>query len=230
MTGGLLLNSPLTHGVRVRNMTKSLKEQNRWQIWLIVSANALLLFAVVQSKTVEISGLSAILKDTSNLLPVGLALIVTTILNGLLSADTKARLVFLRWHNALPGHRAFSQYARFDPRIDFARLTKIHGSALPIDPPEQNRVWYRLYKAVENNPAVLQVHRDFLLMRDYTGLSVLFIIFFGAAAFYAFPSLKTASTYLLLLTTQYVVVRQAAANYGIRMVTTVLAQRAAKTK
>ncbi|MGD0971231.1 MAG: hypothetical protein ABSA04_07515 [Desulfobaccales bacterium] len=211
-------------------MAKSLKEQNRWQIWLIVVANSLFLYAVIQANAIEATGLRAMFKDTSNLLPVGLALIISTVLNGLLSADTKARLVFLRWHNALPGHRAFTQYAKADPRIDLAKLTKLYSSALPTDPIEQNRAWYRLYKAVENNPAVLQVHRDFLLMRDYTGLAVLFIVFYGATGFYAIPSLRISMFYILLLIIQYVIVRRAAANYGIRMVTTVLAHKAAETK
>jgi len=157
-------------------MAKSLKEQNRWQIWLIVAANALFLYGVVQANAIKLSDLGNIFKDTANLLPVGIAVVVATVLNGLLSADNKARLVFLRWHCALPGHRAFSRYAKSDPRIDLAALEKLHGSPLPNVPVEENRAWFRMYKTVENAPAVLQVHRDFLLLRDYTGLAALFLI------------------------------------------------------
>jgi hypothetical protein len=159
---------------------------------------------------------------------VGFALVIATVLNGLVSADTKARLVFLRWHHALPGHRAFTRYAVRDPRIDLSALEARHGGALPTDPVEQNRAWYRIYKAAENDHAVRQVHRDFLLLRDYTGLSAVFIVFFGAAGLYAIPSTKVGLTYLLALVLQYAVVRQAGSNYGIRMVTTVLARRVAK--
>ena len=208
-------------------MVKSLKEQNRWQLWLIVAANSLFLYGVVQANAIEVEGLRAMFKDASNLLPVGLAIIVSTVLNGLLSADTKARLVFLRWHNALPGHRAFTQYAKSDSRIDLAKVTKLHGSALPTDPSEQNKVWYQFYKTVDNNTAVLQVHRDFLLMRDYTGLAALFIFVYGAVGLYGIPSLKISIFYILLLIIQYAIVRRAAATYCVRMVTTVLAQKAA---
>jgi hypothetical protein len=211
-------------------VAKSLKEQNRWQIWLIVAVNSLFLYAVIQKNAIEATGLQALFKDTGNLLPVGLALVVSTVLNGLFSADTKARLVFLRWQNALPGHRAFTQYGKTDPRIDLAKLTKLHGSALPTNPSEQNKVWYQFYKTVDNNSAVSQVHRDFLLMRDYTGLAALFIVFYGAAGFYAIPSLKVSIIYILLLIIQYAIVRRAADTYGVRMVTTVLAQKAAQTK
>ena len=76
--------------------------------------------------------------------------------------------------------------------------------------------------------AVRQVHRDFLLLRDYTGLCAVFIVFYGAAGLFAIPSVKVGLIYLLVLCAQFVLVRQAAANYGIRMVTTVLARRAAK--
>lgn len=208
-------------------MAKSLKEQNRWQIWLIVAANSLFLYGVVQANAIEVLGLSAIFKNVGNLLPVGIALIAATVLNGLLSANTKATLVFLRWQNALPGHRAFSQYAKSDPRIDLDALGQLHGSPLPNDPVEQNRVWFRMYKTVENTPAVLQVHRDFLLLRDYTGLAVLFVVFFGAVGVYAIETSKTAGLYLVLLVIQYLFVRQAASNYGIRMVTTVLSEKVA---
>jgi hypothetical protein len=205
---------------------KSLKEQNRWQLWIIVAANSLFLYGVVQANTIKADGLRSAFTNAQNLVPVGLALVIATVLNGLVSAETKARLVFLRWRHALPGHRAFSKYAVRDPRIDLSALEKLHRSPLPVDPVEQNRAWYRIYKTVENDQAVRQVHRDFLLLRDYTGLCAVFIAFYGAAGLYAIPSIKISLIYLLVLLVQYAVVRQAASNYGIRLVTTVLARQA----
>jgi hypothetical protein len=205
---------------------KSLKEQNRWQLWLIVAVNSLFLYGVVQANAIRVDGLRAVFSDAGNLLPIGFALVISTVLNGVLSAENKARMVFLRWRNALPGHRAFSEYVTSDPRIDLEALTKVHGSPFPADPVDQNRAWYRIYKSVEKEPSVNQVHRDFLLLRDYTGLSALFIVFFGAAGLYAIPSTKIGLLYMVFLVLQYVVVRQAASNYGIRFVTTVLAQKA----
>jgi hypothetical protein len=207
---------------------KSLKEQNRWQIWIIVAANSLFLYGVVKANAIKADGLRAAFTDVRNLVPVSFALVIATVLNGLLSADMKARLVFLRWHHALPGHYAFSKYAARDARVDLAALEKLHAGLLPVDPVEENRAWYRIYKTVENDQAVRQVHRDFLLLRDYAGLSAVFIAFYGAAGLYAIPSAKVGLVYLLALVAQYVVVGHAASNYGIRMVTTVLARRAAK--
>jgi hypothetical protein len=209
-------------------LRKSLKEQTRSLLWIIIAVNALFFYGVVHENTVELDGLRSILSNPEGLVPVGVAILVSTVLNGVLSAETKARLVFLRWRNALPGHRAFSEHAQSDPRIDLDALRGFLAPAFPIDPADQNRAWYRLYKTVEKEPAVDQVHRDFLLLRDYTGLSVLFIIFNGLVGLYAVSSLKVLGIYFLILVAQYAVVRQAASHYGVRLVTTVLAQTAAK--
>jgi hypothetical protein len=205
-------------------MIKSLKEQNRWQIWLIIAINTLFLYGVVEANAIEIDGIGSIFTDASKLVPFGVAVVVATVLNGLLTAEIKARLVFLRWRNALPGHRAFTRYMNTDPRIDPAAVARAVGGPLPVDPTEQNRVWYRLYKTVENDPAVSQVHRDFLLTRDYAGLALLFLLFYGGAGYYSIPSAKIATIYVVLLAVQLVVVRQAAVHYGVRFVTSVLAR------
>jgi hypothetical protein len=205
-------------------MAKSLKEQNRWQIWLITGINTLFLYGVVEANAIELDGIRSIFTDASKLVPFGIAVVVATVLNGLLSAETKARLVFLRWRHALPGHRASTRYLNSDPRIDPAALAKVVGGGLPTDPVEQNRVWYRLYKTVEDNPAVSQVHRDFLLTRDYTGLAFLFLLIYGGVGYYSIPSLKIATIYAGILVIQLVVVQQAALHYGARFVTNVLAR------
>jgi hypothetical protein len=207
---------------------KSLKDQYRWQLWVIVAVNTLFLYGVVQANAIKVAGLRAIFTDAQNLLPVGVALIVATVLTGLLTSEAKARLVFLRWQHALPGHRAFSEHAVKDPRIDIAALEKVHGAAFPVEPVEQNRAWYRIYKTMENDSAVRQVHRDFLLLRDYTGLCAVFLVLYGAAGLFSIPSTKVALIYLLVLALQFILVRLAASNYGTRMVTTVLARRAGK--
>ena len=205
-------------------MSKSLKERNRWQIWLIVAVNSFFLYGVIEANAIEIDGIRSIFTDASKLVPFGLAVVVATVLDGLLSADAKARLVFLRWRNTLPGHRAFTRYITVDPRIDPAAVQRAIGGPLPVDPVEQNRIWYHLYKTVEHDPAIAQVHRDFLLTRDYTALTSLFLVFYGGAGYYSIASTKIATLYALLLMIQYVVVRQAAFHYGIRFITSVLAR------
>lgn len=208
---------------------KSLKDQIRWQLWLTIAANFAVFYVVVQSDALAVSGISGLLTGAANLLPVGLALIVTTIANGLLNASMKARLVFLRWHFALPGHRAFSVHAAADPRVDVARLHELIGEP-PQTPVDENIVWYRLYKKIETDPAVTQIHREFLFTRDYAAFSFLFLLGFGVAALFLIGEWKVAFIYLFVLVAQFLVVRHAAANYGKRLVTTVLAQSAARPR
>jgi len=206
---------------------KSLKEQNRWLLWVILAANSVFLYGVVQANAIRFGGLHALLTDSGSLLPVGLALVVSTVLSGALSNDNKDRLVFLRWRYALPGHRAFSMHAHADPRIDVEALKRAHASEFPIELADQNRLWYKMYLTVQDRPAVYQVHRSFLLLRDYTGMSALFLLFYGSAGFYTIPSEKVAYLYFVVLALQFLIVRHSASNYGVSFVKTVLAQKSA---
>jgi hypothetical protein len=95
------------------------------------------------------------------LLPVGLAAVVTTIANGLLSADIKARLVFLRWHHALPGNRAFSKYAQQDPRIDQVKLAQLVDMKSMSTPEVENAAWYRLYDDHESLRLFVERFKDY---------------------------------------------------------------------
>lgn len=207
---------------------KSLKDQARWQLWLTIAANFAAFYAVAQSGAIAVEGFAGLINGAANLLPVGVALVVTSIANGLLNAAMKARLVFFRWKDALPGHRAFSYHAKSDPRIDMGRLMKVLGGTLPEQPEQQNHVWYRLYKKIEHDPAILQIHREFLFTRDYTAFAFLFLIGFGTASLFVVHAWQVAAIYLGCLAVQFVVVRQAAANYGVRFVTTVLALTSVK--
>lgn len=206
---------------------RSLKDQNRWQLWLTIAANFALFYVVAQTDAIAVDGYKGLLAGAANLLPVGLALVVTSIANGLLNAAAKARLVFLRWHHALPGHRAFSKYGPLDPRIDMARLRKSLGDNFPNTPGDENRVWYRLYKNIEKDQAVVHSHREFLFTRDYAAFSLLFLFGFGTASMFLVP-LKVSLIYCGLLVAQFLIARHAAATYGVRFVTTVLARTVEK--
>lgn len=81
-----------------------------------------------------------------------------------------------------------------------------------------------LFKKVENEPPILSVHRDFLLLRDYAALTALFMPVFGAVGGFAVRSQSVLAAYLGLLLLQFLVVRAAAANCGKRFVATVLAE------
>jgi len=203
--------------------SRSLKDQNRWQLWLTIALNAVVFYAVTQTQGIADFGWKALIPAAANLLPAGFAFIVTSIANGLLSASWKARLVFLRWRHALPGHRAFSKYALADPRIDVDRLKQLLGSVGPNGADAENKAWYKIFKEVEAAPEVQHIHREFLLMRDYAGFSALFLIGLGIAAIVLVQSWRVSLTYCAVLALQFLIVRHVAATYGERFVCTVLA-------
>jgi hypothetical protein len=204
-----------------------LKDVNRMQLWLIIAANVVIFFAAQHEQTILALDLKGLLASAANFAPVSIAVVITTLLNGLISADMKARLVFLRWTYALPGHRAFSKYALRDPRISVDNLTQAISGKVPNDPSEQNALWYSFYKSYKNEPSVIHVHREFLLIRDYTALALLFLIVFGTSSWLFFPTSQGALFYSICLVAQLLLARQAAATYGVLFVTTVLAEKAA---
>lgn len=58
--------------------------------------------------------------------------ILIVVLTGFISPENKARLVFWKYNNALPGHRAFSKLAPNDPRIDMQALMKKMGDPISV--------------------------------------------------------------------------------------------------
>jgi len=209
---------------------KSLKEEYRWQLRLILAANALLFYLVAKENAIRFDGVRAAFTNLDSLLPVGLTAIAATVVNGLLSERTKDRLVFWRWRFPLPGHRAFSKHAPSDPRVDLAALRQLCGGDWPEGPENQNTAWYAMYKSIEDDPAIRQVQRDYLLTRDYAGMSVLFLVFFGAVGLFTIQSVEVWFCYFALLLIQYLVVRHSAANYAVNFVTAVLARKAATAR
>ena len=207
-----------------RNRSTPLKDRNRIPLIGVMGLNFVVLFAAMKTGNLMALGIDNV-KQWHDFLPAGVGVIIAGVVNGLLSANSKARLVFWRWSNPLPGSFAFSRYAQQDPRIDPAALGKITDS-WPSDPTEQNRLWYRLYKSVENEPAVTDAHRHFLLTRDYTAIAFLLLMTAGPLGFYFIASMMPAIAYVGLLMLQYLLARQAASNYGVRFVTSVLALKA----
>lgn len=148
--------------------------------------------------------------------------IFSIILIGIFSADFKARLVYLRWNYALPGHRAFSHLAQSDPRIDISELEHKLGN-LPINPKKQNSIWYKLLKKQEHITSVKDSHKVFLLTRDLTAISFIFSLV-GTLAF-MFQNQATGKIigYLVFMLLHYILISISARHYGNRFVCNVLA-------
>ncbi|OSJ14404.1 hypothetical protein BST63_16800 [Bradyrhizobium canariense] len=206
---------------------KSLKDQNTASLVTILIVNIALFAAALKTDQLVAADYQEMLKHWQALIPASLGAILISVVNGLLDTPTKARLVFWRWHDPLPGSRAFSQYVELDPRIDVAALKSKCGP-FPTRPAEQNALWYKLYKSVETDPRVLHVHRLFLLTRDYAGISFMLLVVFGTIGVFTMQTYRTELFYVAALLAQFLASAVAARNYGIRFVNSVLALKAAE--
>ncbi|HXS07711.1 MAG TPA: hypothetical protein VN723_13050 [Rhizomicrobium sp.] len=149
--------------------------------------------------------------------------VLCIVLTELIGPETKAKLVYWRWKHALPGCQAFTKYGPSDPRVDMAKVRRRLGNKLPTDPDDQNRKWYALYKTVRNELGVSDAHKAYLLLRDYTFLAWLFLLFCPAVALKQGASQETIPYYAAALLLQVALVSRSAAVSGRRLVTTVLA-------
>ncbi len=204
---------------------KSLTDQNTSSLITILIGNIAIFAVALKTDQLLAADYQEMLKHWQALIPAGLGAVLVGVVNGLLDIQTKARLVFWRWHDPLPGSRAFSKYVHLDPRIDVAALKSKVGP-FPAKPSEQNALWYKLYKSVENDQRVLHVHRLFLLTRDYAGIAFMLLIVFGGIGVFAMQSYKTEYLYAGALLLQFLASAVAARNYGERFVNTVLALKA----
>ena len=157
----------------------------------------------------------------------GLFLLVF-VLDGILPASVKDTIVFWKTSNPLPGTRAFSELMEKDARIDVSVLRSRYGE-LPREPRDQNILWYRIYKALEDRPSVLNTHHDFLLARDLTILSAIFAALLPAPFLFVSGNVSLYGGYFLALATQYLILRIVGVVNGERFVTTVLAEESARS-
>ncbi len=148
--------------------------------------------------------------------------ILTLVLSGFFSATTKARFVYWRYKNPMPGSRAFTVHMIADHRIDPKSLKEKYGS-LPTNPEDQNRLWYKIYRQVESDIRIQDSHRDWLFARDLTAYSVIFLIIFSAFTILSDSNWKIKLIYLSIIIIQYISISISARNYGQRFVCNVLA-------
>jgi hypothetical protein len=216
------------HELKVPQKTaRSLKRQNRRLLAGILLGNLAAFLGVVQGKDL-LTGLRAVPTEVvRDLLPAGVALLVVGVLNSQLSPMAKARIVFMKWHNPLPGARAFSLYAKRDDRIDVAALIHRFGP-LPSIPKEENSLWYKLYRSVENEVQVRESHQQFLIWRDGATIVLLLSAVLVPAAIVLTRQITGAVGLLALFGLQFGLMVQAARVNAERLVSNVLALKSAE--
>ena len=205
----------------------SIKSRYTGRLKAFVALIALSVFVVFSGNDVlrdALAGQWTCLIDLKHLLSLGLP-VATLILDGIVTSEFKAVLIYRKWRNPLPGHEAFTLHGREDCRVDMDALEAEHGP-LPTDPSAQNQLWYKLSKATADRASVDEAHYAWLFTRDLTNLSfALLIVTLGLASMFQVSGWE----WIVLVGAQgllYVVLSQVAANKGIRFVTTVLAEAA----
>lgn len=146
--------------------------------------------------------------------------LIALITHLILTPSAKDRMVFPFHRNPLPGTRAFTKLALSDNRIDVSRLRLKYGS-LPQEPGHQNRLWLQVYENWKSSSEVSYSHRNWLLFRDLTGMSVVLTVLLSGASI-AITSVFDALPYVIVLIAEYFVLSQIARNVGNRFVVNVL--------
>jgi hypothetical protein len=213
-------------GDSIKTTQLYLKGKNIWWIRLFIGLNIAVFLSIATKQQLTTDLINHFWQRFSakdGLLALCFPL-VTLVLNGVLGDLGKARLVFWRWSNPLPGCRAFSDIMITDPRINAARL-RIILNHIPSEPKEQNATWYRLYKAHANKQSVTEAHRAYLLTRDMAALAAVFVVSFSLGMLIVGPvGWKLGAIYAGALLIQYVLVATSARNYGNRFVANVLTE------
>jgi hypothetical protein len=198
---------------------------NSAYLWSFIAANLAIFLTLVLNRQFTGSSVEHLWEGITkkNGIIAAIIPILAIFLSGALSDIGKARLVFWRWHNPLPGCRAFTELVRTDPRIDLPALMRKHGD-FPQDPKAQNAFWYRLYRGHKTTRMVWESQKIYLLTSDLTTISAAFAILFSVGAAVASTGWKISLTYTVALAIQYVVAASAARNYGNRFVLNVLSE------
>ncbi|RAQ10237.1 hypothetical protein DPR02_15520 [Burkholderia cepacia] len=201
----------------MKNRSPVLKAANMKWLVSLAAFDAAVVLLFVAPGLIDASTLAIFRAGSTTALPV-----LVLLLTGLLSHEAKARLVYWRFTNPLPGSQAFTKHAPADARIDMKALAKNVG-AFPTDPGEQNAKWYKLYRQVGDDPAVSEAHKLYLMYRDMAAMSLLLIPLVPAALWYAGAPLGSRWLAGALFAAQYVVCAIGARHSGARFVCNVLA-------
>ena len=203
-------------------IAKSHKEQNAIPLTFLAFLYGLSCFIVVEGgiDTVKEQGLDHRYIFGGLVLPIAGSL-VSIFLVGQINPIGKARLIFWRWNNPLPGGEAFSKWGRIDPRVDETQVCLKHGP-LPIGRAEQNHLWYRMYRTVAEETSVADANRHYLLCRDATVVSFILGFICSAIVIVASGCLILKPVYVLSCVVVFVMANWAARLGGYRLVIQVL--------
>lgn len=202
-----------------------LKGKNAVQLCIFVGANLAVFFALFVSNDFSATAVDQFWHRVTakDGLLAAIMPILAIVLSGVFSDTWKARLVFWRWRDPLPGCRVFSELLAADYRIDKTSLAEKLGE-YPQEADKQNALWFSLYKKHGDVDKVLESHKIYLLTRDMASISSLFVILFPLGVFAENFKWEVAAIYAAALFLQYVLIATSAHSYGNRFVLNVLVE------
>jgi hypothetical protein len=207
---------------------QSLKAQNAWLIRAVLVLHGIA-FAYVAFEPFVLAQLArpdALEKIKAALAPGSLSLasivLAKLVLLGLVPARLRDRLIHWRWRHPLPGSRAFTKLGPADARVDMAALMRTYGP-LPSAPGEQDRLFYKIYRAHAEEVGVLDAHKSYLAARDIGIINLILFILLPGFAWWATGNAALAAAYAAALFVFYLVMAIAAQVYAGRFVENVLA-------
>lgn len=207
--------------------SKELKPQNVPRLSLFFGLNVAVLFIVAsgQGSTFTLEQFIKTIGSMQNGAVVLMTSLAVIVLDGLVPNVVKDVLVFWRWPHPLPGCRAFTTFAQKFPHLINIEALKKRVKPWPTknQPDKQNKHWLDLAIKQQAEPAVSQAHRNFLLTKEMTSLSALFLILFPAmlCATEA-TTTRTIAIYAGALAAQWFLIALASRNYGNNFVIIVL--------
>lgn len=210
----------------------SLKAQNAWLIRAVLAIHALvfLYVALRPFALAEFAWPNVIENGKAVLVPASLSLAAIVfaklILLGLIPSHLRDQLIHWRWKHPLPGSRAFSKFGPADPRVDLVRLADLYGP-LPIDPNEQSRLFYRVYRQYAISIGVLDAHRSYLAARDIGTINLILFILLPVLGWWATGDELRTALYAATLLLAYFLTAIAAQIYSARLIENVLASASA---
>lgn len=204
---------------------RSLKSLNMKWLVMLASLDVVIVLLFVAPEFIKDAswGTVAVMRGlVTALLPV-----IVLLLTGLLSHEVKARLVYWKWANPYPGCAAFSRHGPADDRIDMVALKKNVGD-LPSEAAEQNKKWFKLYKLVGDDKAVVEAHKLYLMYRDMATMSLPLVVMVPLGLWLGSAPPSTLWTTALMFAIQFVVCCLGARNSGTRFVCNVLSIHSTK--
>jgi hypothetical protein len=209
----------------IANMTdRNLKEEYNQYIKYFIIINIVMFLLIVFNEAITIEKMNQMYKMLLSQGTIGYfaAPIISLVLNGVLPVHIKETFVFWRIKNVLPGTRIFTKLMYKDPRVNVENLINRYGN-LPESPTEQNSLWYQIYLKHDKDTRIMELQKSYLLSRDLTSLSIIFLIIFTVTILSIRTLDKSINYYIIYLVLQYLVVKIAANAYGNRFVNNVIA-------